>query len=52
GWDRLVAEVLATLDTRPRAFLLWGGPAQMLASRHLTHPGHLRIETAHPSPLS
>ena len=52
GWERLVAEVLRRLDDRPRAFLLWGGPAQAIAKRHLRHPGHLRIETAHPSPLS
>lgn len=52
GWDKLVAEVLAELDRSPRAFLLWGGPAQKLAARHLTNPGHLRVETAHPSPLS
>lgn len=52
GWERLVAEVLARLDAEPRAFLLWGRPAQRLAARHLTHPGHLRLESAHPSPLS
>lgn len=52
GWERLVTEVLATLDTAPRAVLLWGGAAQKLGARHLTHPGHLRIATAHPSPLS
>lgn len=52
GWDRLVTEVLGDLDRSPRAFLLWGGPAQKLGARHLTHPDHLRIETAHPSPLS
>lgn len=52
GWGQLVAEVLASLDARPRAFLLWGGPAQALGRRHLRNPGHLRIETAHPSPLS
>lgn len=52
GWDKLVGEVLARLDARPRAFLLWGGPAQAVAARHLKNPGHLRIETAHPSPLS
>lgn len=51
GWDRLVEQVLARLDDRPRAFLLWGGPAQAFR-RHLTHPGHLVIATAHPSPLS
>ncbi|MFN6951814.1 MAG: uracil-DNA glycosylase [Albidovulum sp.] len=52
GWDRLVAEVLGALDDRPRAFLLWGGPAQRIAARHLKNPGHLRILTPHPSPLS
>ncbi|PKP72543.1 MAG: uracil-DNA glycosylase [Alphaproteobacteria bacterium HGW-Alphaproteobacteria-6] len=52
GWDRLVAEVLAAIDPVPRAFLLWGGPAQRLAARHLGNPDHLRIATAHPSPLS
>ncbi|HQU67722.1 MAG TPA: uracil-DNA glycosylase [Albidovulum sp.] len=52
GWDKLVAEVLAEIDKAPHAFLLWGGPAQKLAARHLAHPGHLRVETAHPSPLS
>ncbi len=53
GWDRLVAEVLGEMDRGgPRAFLLWGRPAQALAARHLTRADHLRIETAHPSPLS
>jgi uracil-DNA glycosylase len=53
GWDRLVAEILGEIDrTGPRAFLLWGGPAQALAARHLARADHLRIETAHPSPLS
>lgn len=53
GWDRLVAEVLTEIDrTGPRAFLLWGGPAQAVAARTLTRRDHLRIETAHPSPLS
>ncbi len=52
GWDRLVAEVLARLDSAPRAFLLWGSPAQKLAHRHLRNPGHLCIKSAHPSPLS
>ena len=52
GWDRLVADVLARLDARPRAALLWGGPAQAVAARGLHNPDHLRIESAHPSPLS
>lgn len=51
GWQALVHQVLARLDDRPRALLLWGGPAHKLGAR-MTHPGHLRIATAHPSPLS
>ncbi|PPB81688.1 uracil-DNA glycosylase [Albidovulum inexpectatum] len=52
GWDRLVAQVLARLDDTPRAFLLWGGPAQSIAARHLKNPDHLKVMSAHPSPLS
>ena len=51
GWDRLVGEVMARLDDGPRAFLLWGGPAQGFA-RHLARDDHLVIRSAHPSPLS
>ena len=51
GWQALTAQVLARLDDRPRAFLLWGRKAQALATR-LTADRHLVIETAHPSPLS
>lgn len=52
GWEALIGQVLGELDNSPRAFLLWGAPAQKLARRYLRNPGHLRIETAHPSPLS
>lgn len=51
GWTRLIHQVLDRLDGQPRALLLWGKPAQKLGAR-LTNPGHLRIETPHPSPLS
>lgn len=51
GWDRLVHQVLDRLNDRPRAALLWGGPAQGFA-RHLDHPGHLILSAPHPSPLS
>lgn len=51
GWSALTADILAELDSAPRALLLWGKPAQKLGAR-MTHPEHLRIETAHPSPLS
>ncbi len=51
GWSKLTAQVMAELDTSPRAFLLWGKHAQGFA-KHLSAPHHLIIETAHPSPLS
>lgn len=52
GWENLVREVLAAVaDDGPRAFLLWGGPAQKLC-RDLQRARHLFLETAHPSPLS
>lgn len=51
GWARLIHQVLDRLDQSPRAWLLWGKPAHKLGAR-LTHPAHLKIETAHPSPLS
>lgn len=50
GWQGLTAQVLQRLTDRPRAFLLWGKPAQKLAGL-ITAP-HLKIETPHPSPLS
>ena len=52
GWQEVTGAVLDRLDDAPRALLLWGKPAQKLAGRHLRNPDHLRIETAHPSPLS
>lgn len=51
GWSGLTAQVLSALDDRPRAALLWGNHAQRFA-HHLTHPDHLIVKTAHPSPLS
>ncbi|MFN4170823.1 MAG: uracil-DNA glycosylase [Pseudorhodobacter sp.] len=52
GWDRLLSQVLAAVaGDGPRAFVLWGGPAQRLC-RGLAREGHLFVETAHPSPLS
>lgn len=51
GWAALTRDILAELDRKPRALLLWGKPAQKLGT-DMTHRDHLRIETAHPSPLS
>ena len=52
GWDRLVREILqVTASDGPRAFLLWGAPAQKLCAG-LPREGHLFLESAHPSPLS
>ncbi len=50
GWDALVRQVLNRLNDRPRAFILWGGPAQRYA-KYLA-PHHLILQSAHPSPLS
>ncbi len=52
GWETLVRQVLAaTAADGPRAFVLWGGPAQKLCVP-LPRDGHLFIESPHPSPLS
>lgn len=50
GWTALVQQVLARLNDRPRAYLLWGGPAQSYA-KHI-RPDALIHTSAHPSPLS
>ena len=52
GWAPLVQQILlATASDGPRAFLLWGLPAQKLC-RGVDRDGHLFVETPHPSPLS
>jgi uracil-DNA glycosylase len=50
GWDALIKDVLSYLSISPRAFILWGGPAQTYA-KHI-HGDHLILSSAHPSPLS
>ena len=51
GWQGLTRDVLARLSDRPRAYLLWGAHAQKAAA--CVDPArNLKIETAHPSPLS
>lgn len=52
GWETLVSQILmATSSDGPRAFLLWGRPAQAACAR-LPRAQHLFIESVHPSPLS
>jgi uracil-DNA glycosylase len=51
GWQTLTHQILQTLSDTPRAFLLWGKPAQKLGQK-ITGNGHFMLETAHPSPLS
>mgnify|MGYP001422023037 FL=1 len=52
GWQALAAEILAaTAAEGPRAFLLWGAPAQK-ACAGLPRDGHLVLQSPHPSPLS
>lgn len=53
GWQALTAQVLDRLvgDGQPRAYLLWGRPAQSAAAR-VPVDTNLKIETPHPSPLS
>lgn len=49
GWSTLTRQVIARLQDRPRAYLLWGGPAQTFAP---PQNDNLVIKSAHPSPLS
>ena len=51
GWQRLTSQMLQRLADQPRAYLLWGAGAQKTAEGVDAH-GNLKIETAHPSPLS
>ncbi len=51
GWQTLTAQILARLADKPRAYLLWGGPAQK-AAQHVAPLENFKLETPHPSPLS
>ncbi|MCG3267545.1 uracil-DNA glycosylase [Yoonia sp. I 8.24] len=50
GWSKLVVEVIDHLADAPRAYILWGGPAQAYA-KHIGAK-NLILTSAHPSPLS
>jgi uracil-DNA glycosylase len=51
GWQTLCDQVLEHLEDQPRAYLLWGGPAHKAGMR-VDADRNLKIQTAHPSPLS
>ena len=51
GWVHLTHQILDHLADAPRAYLLWGAHAQK-AARCVDPVYNLKIETAHPSPLS
>lgn len=52
GWEVLVRQILqAVAADGPRAFVLWGNPAQKACAK-LLRDGHLFVESAHPSPLA
>lgn len=53
GWEQLTDAVIRLLNERrqPMVFLLWGGNARKKASL-ITNPGHLILQSPHPSPLS
>jgi len=53
GWETLTGRILSQLgaDPRPMAFLLWGNPAKTHKPK-IRFPGHLILESSHPSPLS
>lgn len=51
GWAILVDQVLTHLADQPRAYILWGGPAQK-AAQSVDATTNLKLTSAHPSPLS
>jgi uracil-DNA glycosylase len=51
GWSTLVDQVLVRVSDRPRAFVLWGRPAQARGMR-ISGGRHLILKSPHPSPLS
>ena len=52
GWEPLITQILTALAADgPKAFLLWGAPAQALCAR-LPRDSHLFLHSPHPSPLS
>jgi len=53
GWETFTAAVLDEAAKRPSVvFMLWGKPAQSAGQRASSRPGHCRLLSPHPSPLS
>lgn len=50
GWQALTAQVLERLAPRPRAYLLWGGPAHKAAAG-VDATANFKLHCSHPSPL-
>ncbi len=51
GWQVLTRQILARVSATPTAYVLWGAKAQKMAA-DVDASANLKIETAHPSPLS
>lgn len=53
GWERFTDNAIRALgaDERPKVFMLWGSYARSKKVL-VTYPGHLILESPHPSPLS
>lgn len=53
GWETFTDAVIKAVNaqTNPVVFLLWGAHAQKKTAL-ITHPHHLILQSAHPSPLS
>ena len=47
GWQALTSQILHHLADRPRAYLLWGNPAQK-AAQDVDATQNLKLETKHP----
>ncbi|WP_298857161.1 uracil-DNA glycosylase [uncultured Sulfitobacter sp.] len=50
GWQVLTDQVLRHLANRPRAYLLWGGPAHN-AALSVDAETNFKLQSSHPSPL-
>lgn len=53
GWEKFTDDVLEALNKKnePIVFLLWGTPARKKGMK-ITNPIHVKLYSAHPSPLS